>query len=61
MKQEFHSRYDDPTPIQCEDCGWRGKVMDCIHTYYEIPGTEGDVEPADECPDCGSDNLFTRE
>jgi len=55
---EIFSRYDDTTPVYCEDCGWKGQVRDCVHTYRGIPGTGGDVEPVDECPKCGSENLI---
>lgn len=53
-----YSRHDDPTMVQCEDCGWIGKVSECIHTYKGIPNTSGDVEPVDRCPKCGSERLI---
>ena len=52
------SRTEDPTPVKCLDCGWEGRVMDCVHTYIACPN--GDVEPVGRCPECGSldiDNL----
>ena len=52
------SRYTDEGLVQCDDCGWRGMVKDCVHTYRGIAGSEGDVEPVDECPECGSDQLI---
>lgn len=58
---ECYSRYEDPTLVECEDCGWRGTVADCIHTYEEIPGTGGDVEPIDLCPKCEGKNLILLE
>lgn len=51
------SRTEDPTPVKCLDCGWEGRVMDCVHTYIAF---HGDVEPVDRCPECGSldiDNI----
>jgi len=43
--------------VECEDCGWRGQVKECVHTYRGITSTE-DVEAVDECPKCGSKNLI---
>ena len=31
--------------ILCEDCGWTGKLEDCVEGYTE-------------CPKCGSENLI---
>lgn len=56
--KDILSRYTDDSPIKCEDCGWTGKVKDCVHSYRAIPLTEGDVEGVDKCPSCGSDNLI---
>ena len=52
------SRYTDESLVQCDDCSWRGMVKDCVHTYKGIAGSEGDVEPVDGCPKCGSENLI---
>ena len=49
------SRYSDPTEIYCPKCGWKGKAMDCTHTYK--PVSPDDVEPVDLCPVCGSEEL----
>ena len=56
--QEFYSRYDDPTMMECEDCKWRGKVMDCKHGYKGSPIRGFDIEPMDYCPRCNSENLI---
>lgn len=42
--------------LQCEDCGWMGDQTECIKTYNQVP--PDDVEPALECPKCGSQNLI---
>ena len=64
-KSEFYSRHDDPTPIKCEDCGWQGLAKDAVHTYrgtgvqITMNGQyDEDVEPVDECPECGNENLI---
>lgn len=54
----MESRYNDQTPVQCEDCGWQGLASECIHTYKGIPFADGDIEPVDECPKCNSENLI---
>ena len=51
------SRDNDVTLIECEYCGWKGTVSECVHSYEGIPLTEGEVEPVDYCPACGSVNL----
>jgi len=53
-------RREDTTPVVCERCGWKGTVKDSVHTYHD-DGTGEDVEPTDECPNCGSDNLTETE
>ena len=53
----MYSRYNDLTMVECEDCGWRGQVKECVHTYRGITSTE-DVEAVDECPKCGSKILI---
>ena len=61
---EFFSRNEDPAWVECEDCHWIGQVKDCVHTYREDGTTmpdgspTGEVEPVDECPECGSQNLL---
>lgn len=45
----------DWTPTRCDECGWRGPERWCFHTYHGC--AEDDVEPVDECPECGSDHL----
>ena len=63
-KPEFYDRRTDPTPVKCEDCGWQGLAKDAVHTYRGIgifftpDGYDEDVEPVDECPECGSENLI---
>lgn len=52
----MESRYNDHTPVQCQDCGWQGMVSECIHTYRGTP--DWDVTPVDECPKCNSENLI---
>jgi len=49
-------RHTDRTPIECSECGWRGKVMDCYHGYAPI--APDDVEPCDMCPECGGEDLI---
>jgi len=55
----FYGRHNDPTMVECEDCGWKGQVKDCIHTYqgFQVSPVDSDIEPTDECPKCGSRNL----
>jgi len=64
---EIHGRHEDPTPIKCEECGWEGQAKDAIHTYTgtgvyitDSGQPDEDVEPVDECPECGSENLVSR-
>ena len=45
----------DVTAVRCNRCGWTGKVKDLVHGYYPVDD-DGDVEPVDECPACGSDD-----
>jgi len=52
----MESRYTDQTLVECEDCGWRGTVSECVHTYESV--LPDDVEPVDRCPKCGSRNLI---
>lgn len=59
MVELKYSRYDDPTPIKCGDCGWEGQVKDCIHNYAPI--LPDDVEPMDYCPICKGMNLIPAE
>jgi len=48
----------DLSLVQCEDCGWRGTVSECTHTYEPFMGIRGfDSELVNECPKCGSRNL----
>jgi hypothetical protein len=54
---EIYSRQTDPTPVVCERCGWKGQQKDAIHTYQD-DGTGEDVEPCDECPECGATDNF---
>ena len=62
MNVIVESRDNDQTLLDCEDCGWRGQVADCIHTYqvYRAKRGDADVEPVDTCPKCGSKNLIER-
>lgn len=53
----MESRYTDETPVQCQDCGWQGMVLECAHTYTGMFGTR-EVEPIDKCPECNSENLI---
>lgn len=61
----MESRYTDEAPVQCEDCGWQGLVSECKHHYSgyysrscQTNELMSDVEPADFCPECGSENLI---
>lgn len=54
--KDMSSRYDDPTPVQCSKCGWKGKIKDMFHTYRD-DGSGEDVEAVDECPVCGTDDV----
>jgi hypothetical protein len=49
-------RHVDWTPAECLACGWRGSVRWLWHGYQD-DGTGEDVEPVDECPKCGSDDV----
>ena len=53
----MHSQYNDLTMVECQDCGWRGQVKDCVHTYRRVTFIE-DIEAVDECPKCGSRKLI---
>lgn len=46
-------RHSDPDAIRCE-FGWGGMRRWAVHTYGD-DGTGEDVEPVDECPDCGEE------
>lgn len=48
-------RRSDGDPTVCDNCGWVGRVRECVHTY-ENDGA-GDVEPIEECPKCGSNSV----
>jgi uncharacterized Zn finger protein len=50
--EQHYGRREDPSPIECRQCGWTGRVMDAVHTYQ--PDGMDDVEPVDNCPQCGS-------
>ena len=56
MNHEIHSRYDDPTPVKCNRCGWIGMIKDMCHGYRDDASGE-DVEAVDVCPVCGTDNV----
>ena len=61
---EIYSRYDDPTPVRCEECGWQGPIKDCYHGYFSYPVNDKgdfDTEPMDYCPKCNSDQLISLE
>jgi hypothetical protein len=45
-------RHQDPTPVTCIRCGWKGRQMDAIHTYKPVICDPEDVEPVDLCPIC---------
>jgi hypothetical protein len=49
-------RHVDWTPAECLECGWRGPVRWLRHDYQD-DGTGEDVEPVDECPKCGNENV----
>jgi len=57
-EETVNGRHDDPTIVRCHRCKWEGMVKDCIHSYrgYRDNGSY-DVEPADYCPSCSSDEL----
>jgi len=64
-KMGFCSRHCCRLVIKCEECGWQGKIKEAIHTYcgtgaYVTPdgNYDEDIEPVDECPECGSENLI---
>ena len=54
----FYSRDTDYTSISCEACGWEGRICDCYHGYAPIFNAE--VEAANYCPECGSDDLLEK-
>lgn len=43
----------DWMPVRCEDCGWAGPLRWACHTYRGGFYDDDDVEPSDECPQCG--------
>lgn len=49
-------RRNDPTEVECQDCGWKGQRKDMVHDYAQID--EEEVEPIDECPECGSEDVI---
>lgn len=59
----MESRHTDLSPVRCLDCGWEGKAYECVHTYRSDGSSNpdgsptGEVEPVDECPECGSEQL----
>ena len=61
---KFDYRTLDPTLVECEDCGWTGRVMDCIHRTeahgFTMPDGNVDcaLEDVDLCPKCASKNLL---
>lgn len=53
MKEKcLAGRREDPTPVKCSRCGWKGRQMDAIHTYRSVICDPEDVEPIDKCPVC---------
>lgn len=50
----------DWIPMICEECGWRGPLRWCYHTYGD-DGSGEDVEPVDECPHCFREDLVDYE
>jgi len=48
-------RHDSPKAVRCPECGWTGPLRWTIHTYAD--DHMGDVEPVDECPKCGHQEL----
>lgn len=44
---------DDARPVECQDCGWRGKAGDthAINDIFERVAP-GETMPAGECPEC---------
>ena len=53
---DAYSRTEDPCPAICVHCGWAGRWKDLVHGY-KPDFTNRDVEPIDNCPDCGSENI----
>ena len=53
----MEGRSNDHTPVRWHDCKWEGLVMECIHTYKGVPMST-DVEPVDQCPRCGNENVY---
>jgi hypothetical protein len=49
------SRWHCRLATECKDCGWLGEVREAVHAYRD--DGMGDVEPIDECPKCGGENL----
>ncbi len=41
---------------KCATCGWTGMLKDAVHTYHD-DGSGEDVEPVDECPSCGMEDI----
>ena len=48
-------RHIDWDPVHCGECGWVGPLRWAFHTYCDDHA--GDVEPVDECPKCGNEDL----
>lgn len=59
----MQNRDNDTTDVECKDCGWRGKALECRHGYVNNPLgiPELDVEPMDYCPKCDSDQVYPLE
>lgn len=45
-------RREDPHPVKCENCGWRGPYRWLIHGYQ---WEHTDVDLIDSCPNCGTE------
>jgi predicted RNA-binding Zn-ribbon protein involved in translation (DUF1610 family) len=46
------SHYDDP--VECDECGWKGKQRDCIHGSPEANSAYVPFE----CPKCRSTRII---
>lgn len=52
LREGGGGRHDSLRIVRCGACDHRCLEKDCAHTYQD--DGDGDVEPVDECPRCGS-------
>ena len=52
----YRSRFTDPTPVECKECGHMFLYRDAVHGYTCYSDFDcDDCEACDECPQCGKE------